>query len=185
MPDSTPPAAGERAQRDALLTSVWWLLTALMGLCLILGAGGLLAYPYLLINQADIVARMAGMGIEASALPWLGALGGLVAAVSALTFFFLRHLRRIVDSVADGQPFEPLNADRLQAMAWLSIAIQVAVVPMTRLIVWFDALPYKPNVHHDSDGVEIAGIVLTLVLFVLARVFREGTRLRDDLAEMI
>ena len=52
---------------------------------------------------------------------------------------------------------------------------------MTRLIVWFDALPQKPNVHHDSDGLSMGAIILTLVLFVLARVFRTGAEMQDDL----
>lgn len=185
MPDSKPPAAVERGKWDLLLTLVWWLLTGLLVLCALLGAGGLFAYPLMLANKAGLTAEFGRMGADPSVLPWIGLLGALVAVTAALLFLFLRHLRRIVDSVAEGQPFEPANAERLQAMAWLSVGIQVVAVPMTRLIVWFDALPYKPNVHHDTDGVEIGGIVLTLVLFVLARVFREGTRLRDDLAEMI
>jgi hypothetical protein len=66
-------------------------------------------------------------------------------------------------------------------MAWLSIAIQILLVPMTKLIIWFDALPFKPNVHHNSDGISVGGIVLTLVLFVLARVFRTGADMQEDL----
>jgi hypothetical protein len=59
--------------------------------------------------------------------------------------------------------------------------MQIVAVPMTRLIVWFDALPQKPNVHHNSDGISIGAILLTLVIFVLARVFRTGSELQADL----
>jgi hypothetical protein len=34
---------------------------------------------------------------------------------------------------------------------------------------------------HFKADVPLAGLFLALVLFILARVFREGTRMRDDL----
>lgn len=170
-----------RPRSDPLLSAVWWLLTALLVLCIIVGIAGLLWYPALLANEAYFVRAFERMGIEPSALKWVGLLGSLVAAAMALTFFFLRDLRRIIDSVAQGHPFDPMNADRLRRMAWLSIAIQIVLVPLTRLIFWFDALPYQPNVHHGSDGISIGGIVLTLILFVLARVFRTGAAMHEDL----
>ena len=170
-----------RGDRDLLLTGTWWLLTALLGLSVFLGLFGLAAYPLMLANKAYVVVEFAEMGIPASALPWIGVLGALLAIVMALTFLFLRHLRRIIASVSDGRPFERANADRLRAMAWLTVAIQLVAFPMTRLITWFDALPHKPNVHHGEDGISIGGIVLTLVLFILARVFRTGADMQDDL----
>ena len=168
-------------KRDALLPAVWWLLTALMVLCLVLAVFSLLAYPLMLANKTYVIGEFARMGIGSAALQWIGVLGVLVAAVVALTYLFLRHLRRIIDSVAEGQPFEPINADRLRRMAWLSLAIQVVSIPMTRLIIWFDAMPNEPNVHHNSDGISIGGIVLVLTLFVLARVFRTGAEMQEDL----
>ena len=167
--------------RDPLLTTVWWLLTALMVLCLFLAVFGLLAYPALLANRAYFVEGFARMGIEVSALPWIGVLGVLLAISMALTYLFLRNLRRMIDSVSHGRPFDRINAERLGQMAWLSIAIQIVAVPMTRLIIWFDAMPQRPNVHHNSDGVSMGSILLTLVLFVLARVFRTGAEMQEDL----
>ena len=175
------PRHPQPRRSDPLLSAVWWLLTGLLVLCVIVGVAGLLWYPGLLANEAYFARRFARMGIEPSALQWVGLLGLLTAAAMALTFFFLRDLRRIIDSVAQGRPFDPVNADRLRRMAWLSIGIQIVLVPLTKLVIWFDALPYKPNVHHDSDGISIGGIVLTLVLFVLARVFRTGADMQEDL----
>jgi len=59
--------------------------------------------------------------------------------------------------------------------------MQVVGVPMTKLLVWFDAMPHKPNVHHHEHGISIGTIILTLVLFVLARVFRTGAEMEQDL----
>lgn len=167
--------------RDPLLATVWWLLTALMVLCLFLAVFGLLAYPVLLANRAYFIEGFGRMGIGEAALPWIGVLGVLLAISMALTYLFLRNLRRIIDSVSHSRPFDRLNAERLRQMAWLSIAIQIVAVPITRLIFWFDAMPHKPNVHHNSDGISIGSILLTLVLFVLARVFRTGAEMQEDL----
>lgn len=181
MTDSQSTAGEAGRRSDPLLTVVWWLLTVLLTVCLIAGAVGLLAYPLLQVGKGYVAAEFARTGIDASALSWLGVLGILVAAAMALTYMFLRHLRRIVESVAASCPFDPINADRLRAMAWLSVAIQLVGVPMTRLLVWFDAMPQEPNVHHNADGISVGGIVLSLVLFVLARVFRTGAEMQEDL----
>jgi len=171
----------DRREHDPLLTLVWWVLTALMVLCLFLAVFGLGAYPIILANKAYFVAGFARSGIAESALPWIGVLGVLLAISMALTYLFLRNLRRMIDSVSHGRPFDRINAERLRQMAWLSIAIQVVALPMTRLIIWFDAMPQKPNVHHNSDGVSMGSILLTLVLFVLARVFRTGAQMQEEL----
>ena len=65
-------------------------------------------------------------------------------------------------------------------MGWLALAIQLVAVPMTRLAVWFDAAPFAPNFHHNENGISVGGLILVLILFVLARVFREGARLREE-----
>jgi len=176
-----PQPDTRRGGHDPLLTTVLWLLTGLLVLCLFLGVFCLLAYPIMLLNQDYFLSEFAKSGIDASAFKWIGVLGVVGAAELALTYVFLRNLRKIIDSVTDGQPFDVLNADRLRRMAWLSVAMQIVAVPMTRLIVWFDALPQKPNVHHNSDGISIGAILLTLVIFVLARVFRTGSELQADL----
>ncbi len=65
-------------------------------------------------------------------------------------------------------------------MAWLALAMQAAVIPIMGLVVWFDALPHKANVHY-VDNNSFGGLILALLLFVLARVFRVGTEMRDEL----
>lgn len=166
---------------DPLLTTLWWLVTVLLVLCVSVGVFCLLAYPIILLNKAYFAAGFAQMGIAESAMPWIGVLGVVAAIELALTYLFLRSLRQIIGSVIHGRPFDRANADRLRRMAWLSVATQIVAIPMTRLIVWFDALPHSPNVHHNSDGISSGSILLTLVIFVLARVFRTGAEMQDDL----
>jgi hypothetical protein len=166
---------------DRLLFFTRLALTLTMALTIFAAIALLFTLPILYFRYDRVSADMAASGIRAETIPWVVMMVLGLALLSALAFFFLRHLRRIVDSVSDGDPFVPINADRLRHMAWLAIAMQVVLVAITPTIVWFDALPHKQNVHHGSDGLSFAALVLALLLFVLARVFRVGTAMRDEL----
>ena len=172
----TTPAAGDR-----LLFFTRLLLTLLMAMTIFAAVSALLTLPILYFRYARVSADMAASGIRPESIPWvvMMVLGGVL--LSVLAFFFLRHLRRIVDSVSDGDPFVPINADRLRHMAWLAIAMQVVLIAITPTILWFDALPHKRNIHHGSSGLSFAALVLAMLLFILARVFRVGTAMRDEL----
>jgi hypothetical protein len=172
--------ADATGQRDPLLRVVRLIITALMGLCIVAVATSLVTIPIAFANKAGLVEALADMGIGATAFPSIIVLLLLVGAMTALGFLFLRHLRRIVASVSHGDPFVPVNADRLRHMAWLALAMQAMMIPLMGLVVWFDALPQQANVHY-SDNNSFGGLLLALLLFVLARVFRVGTQMRDEL----
>jgi hypothetical protein len=168
------------ASTDPLLAFARLMLTVLLGLAALAAAAALLNIPVLLAGREDIGAEFAANGIDPASIPSIAVLSALGAAIAVLAFFFLRQLRRIVDSVADGDPFVPANADRLKVMAWLALAIQVLIIPATGLLIWFDALPQKPNIHY-ADNTSLGGLVLAILLFVLARVFRVGAAMREEL----
>ena len=157
-----------------ILTFLVWFTLAAVVVCSFL-------IPLVIIKHGAVVRELADSGIRAGALPWMVLLLLLGIAMAILGFFFFRLLRRIVDSVGDGDPFVPINADRLRAMAWLSLALQAVILVATPLMIWFDALPDKPNVRHGDSGFSIGALVTALLLFVLARVFRVGSQMREDL----
>ncbi len=166
---------------DRLLFFTRLALTLLMALTIFAALAALLTMPILFFKYDRVSVDMAAIGIRPESIPWvvLMVMGGVL--LSVLAFFFLRHLRRIVDSVSDGDPFVPINANRLRHMGWLAVAMQVVLIAITPTILWFDALPHKQNVHHNSDGLSFAALVLALLLFILARVFRVGTAMREEL----
>jgi hypothetical protein len=168
------------ASRDPLLAFTRVMLTLLLGLTILAGATALLAIAILLAGPEDLGVDLAASGIDSAGVPSIAVLTALGAGIAALAFLFLHQLRRIVDSVAHGDPFVPANADRLRKMGWLALAIQVLMIPATGLLVWFDALPQKPNVHY-VDNNSLGGLVLAILLFVLARVFRVGAAMREEL----
>ena len=104
----------------------------------------------------------------------------LAATIMWLCGRFLKSLVAMIDTVAHGDPFVEANAERLVAMAWLSLAITILSVMLEELGAWYDSLLDVPN---DSLSIEGApeGFLLSLVLFILARVFRHGAAMRADL----
>ena len=101
---------------------------------------------------------------------------GVVAML--LNYGILRRLLAIVGTVRGGDPFVAANAHRLRAIAWTLLALQVLSL-VIGAIGRMHSTPEHP-VHLDA-GFSINGWLAVLLTFLLARVFAEGTRLRDDL----
>jgi Protein of unknown function (DUF2975) len=101
---------------------------------------------------------------------------GLVAI--PLNDAILKRLLAMVGTVRAGDPFVAANADRLQTIAWTLLALQVLSL-VIGAIARRVAIPGHPL---DIDaGFSINGWLAVLLTFLLARVFAEGTVMRDDL----
>lgn len=95
---------------------------------------------------------------------------------------FFKELLGIVNSVGEGDPFRPENAQRLSRMGWITVIAQAALLPLAGIAALVAPHIDKADVHARFDGgLDGGGILLTLILFILARVFREGTRMREEL----
>jgi hypothetical protein len=102
---------------------------------------------------------------------------GIGIAVVPLVHVLLERLKAIVGTVRAGDPFVAANADRLRVIAWCLLGIQVCdlcfgAVSLT-LAAGTDAL--------SGWTFSLTGWLAVALLFVLARVFAHGTRMRDDL----
>jgi hypothetical protein len=101
---------------------------------------------------------------------------GLVAI--PLNYAVLKRLLAIVDTVRAGDPFVGANASRLQAIAWALLALQV----LSLVIGAIGRVISTPAHPVDLDaGFSINGWLAVLLTFLLARVFEEGTLMREDL----
>ena len=97
-----------------------------------------------------------------------------------LCFLFMRELMRMIGSVEQGDPFQPFNADRLRRMGWLTVGSQVALVALAAIGMAFDGI--RPALMaEDALNAAVGGLLLALVLFILARVFRIGAGMREEL----
>lgn len=170
-----------RRPRDPLLLAARLLVNLGMGLAALVGFATLCAAPAMVIFRSDVLGGLtdeAGHAVPAITIGALAVVLLLVAAMAACAFYFLRDLKRIIDSVGHGDPFVPVNAVRLARMGWLTIAIELLSIPVGGVGEWM-AQTIKGA---TSDfGIDASGILLALILFILARVFREGARMREDL----
>ena len=111
-----------------------------------------------------------------------GVIASLLGAVWLLAIFLnnsvLTRLQKIVETVRHGDAFIPDNAYRLNAIAWLVLALQLISI-VIGAIGSFLSTPQNPL---DFDaGFSPTSWLCVLLLFVLARVFAEGTLMREDL----
>jgi hypothetical protein len=90
----------------------------------------------------------------------------------------LKRLLAFVETVRAGDPFVAANADRLQAIAWVLLTMQLLSL-MVDAIARAVSIPGHP-LHLDA-GFSINGWLAVLLTFLLARVFAEGTLMREDL----
>jgi hypothetical protein len=110
------------------------------------------------------------MGLQAIAVVGLAAI--------PLNYAVLKRLLAIVETVRAGDPFVAANASRLQAIAWALLALQ-----LLSLVIGAIAKTVSTPAHPlDVDaGFSINGWLAVLLTFLLARVFAEGTLMREDL----
>ena len=101
---------------------------------------------------------------------------GLVAI--PLNHVVLKRLIAIVETVRAGDPFVAANADRLQAIAWTLLTLQLLSI-VIGAIAKAVSIPGQP-LHLDA-GFSISGWLGVILTFLLARVFAEGTHMREDL----
>jgi hypothetical protein len=169
------------AKRDLLLATVRVVLSVVMAAALFVVGSSIVASLLAQLWQVPILAHLsqsAGRALPPSMSNAISGVFALIALSTALGFLFIRNLRRIVDTVAEGDPFIPENAVRLERMAWLVLTIELVAIPSGALAGW---IAYVGHVRYLDVGVSIGALILALILFVLARVFRRGAEMRDEL----
>lgn len=110
------------------------------------------------------------LGLQAAAVMGL--------ATVPLNYTVLKRLLAIVETVRAGDPFVAVNASRLQTIAWALLGLQL----LSLVIGAIGASVSTPAHPVDLEaGFSINGWIAVLLTFLLARVFAEGTVMRDDL----
>lgn len=100
-----------------------------------------------------------------------------IAAVP-ITHTVLTRLLGVVDTVGDGDPFIVENAVRLRKIAWAVLALEV----LHLVVVLIAANVSTPTTPLDiGSNFSVTRWLAVLLLFVLARVFEHGSRMREDL----
>jgi hypothetical protein len=110
------------------------------------------------------------MGLHAIAVVGLAAV--------PVNYAVLKWLLAIVETVRAGDPFVAANAHRLQMIAWALVALQLLSLVIGAIA---DAVSTPAHPLDVDAGFSISGWLAVLLTFLLARVFAEGTLMREDL----
>ncbi|WP_439468048.1 DUF2975 domain-containing protein [Blastomonas fulva] len=166
--------------KDPLLAVATVLIWLILGITAFAGIIVTICIPGVILFGAEFVEapQLNPLSTETKAL-----ICGLLAGVAALLYLFWRFFRAmqgIVRSVGEGDPFVPVNADRLTQMAWMVLAMNIAAIPLAALGLHIARLVGE-NGGSMQGAFDLGGIILAITLFILARVFRQGAAMRNDL----
>ena len=95
-----------------------------------------------------------------------------------LAHILLTRLLAIVETVRFGDPFVSGNAARLQTTAWALLGLELLHLAVGAVAASASSKSQPLDIDWNFS---IAGWLAVLLLFVLARVFEHGTRMREDL----
>jgi putative flippase GtrA len=172
--------------RDPLLAIAKGILWVLMASVLVGAAACVIGVPSLFLFQDQVTFELAkeAPGLEMPQILWVIAAVLVCVVVLLLVLFrIFQLLKRIVDTVGAGDPFVPVNASRLTHMAWLALGVQIVSMAISGIANW---LVTADTAHVRGDieihgGLSGNGLLLMLILFILARVFRQGAAMRAEL----
>lgn len=150
------------------------ILNWIYGACIVT----ILGYSY--INEAFLMRALhLSSPSEAPGLVWgLRAIAGLGLLTVPINLAMLRKLIAMVKTVRSGNPFVAANAYRLNTIAWLLLALQS--IGLTIALIGKAVSGEAHGIHLDA-GFSPGGWLAVVLTFVLARVFAEGTLMREDL----
>jgi nitrate reductase gamma subunit len=138
---------------------------------LVLAAIGAFHLP---IPASVISGLTMGEAVGAAAM----AIGAGAICIALIAWMFLLTAR-IIDTASHGDPFVTVNADRLNRIAWLLLAMQAVGLVFDTVINTFpDKIKDHVNLGFD---VSATGILAALLIFVLAQIFRRGSEMRAEL----
>ena len=166
--------------KSAALPIAYVFLRILVVLNWFFGAcvAGLLAFTF--VNEQWTMKALGVTGMS-DAIQVMWAMRGIAAlgvVAVPLNFLILKRLLAIVETVRVGDPFVAANAYRLQAIAWLMVGLQLIsmIIAATGRVISTAEHPF------DLDaGFSVNSWLAIILTFVLARVFAEGTLMREDL----
>ena len=122
--------------------------------------------------------KLGSVGENPGLVYGIRAIAALGILAVPLNLAVLNRLVAMVGTVRIGDPFVASNAYRLNAIAWLLLGQQLLSVAIGRIA---RAVSTPAHPLHVDAGFSPGGWLAVILTFVLARVFAEGTLMREDL----
>jgi len=154
---------------NILLTIIWWAGWAFMAL-------------FTLVSLYTILAFLGVKAVQNSfevTTPFMAFISSVSVVVVAAVFLIIVHqLREICRTLVTGDPFVPENANRLRVIWIAAAAGELLRLVSTFIISWISKTADGASIHATDLRVYVWFMVLALI--ILAEVFREGARLRQE-----
>ncbi len=129
------------------------------------------------IPDQFLAAARGDIGQPEIILQWFRIALPATAPMIVLVHIIFTRLIAIIDSIAIGMAFNLSNADRLRSIAWALLATQIIDLVIGLYSVQVSAQTNE----YMGWSFGFTGWLAVLMLFVLARVFREGAAIREEL----
>jgi DUF2975 family protein len=156
------------------------VLRVLTKLNLLMGALIMALLIASLIAEAPVMRALGVRPALSNSMLFIGMRLIMVIGICAVpvVHFILTRLLMIVDTVSTGNPFVAANAARLQAIAWALLALELTHYAVGAVAASVSSVAVPLNI---SWGFSLTRWLAVLLLFVLARVFEQGARMREEL----
>ena len=158
---------------STVVTVIFWLAIVLGTILFVILGIGLLGS----LNGGEIdlpLVEARAEGVPTGRI--VAALVGLVVFAPGIAFV-CAQLRKILSTLADGDPFVPENAPRLTQIA-VAIGL-IEVIRMSSVLILAATVDLGEG-YVANININLAVWGAVIVLLVLAQVFKEGTRLREE-----
>ncbi|MBO9519623.1 MAG: DUF2975 domain-containing protein [Porphyrobacter sp.] len=167
--------------KDPLLTT-GKVLTILVRIGLVIGMIGLgIAGTVVAIGATGLTEHIVVKTTGVGEVKWAAVLVIFTMLISlGLMYEFVTRLAQIIDTVGKGDPFTLENAARLTRMGWLALTVQILAIPVTVISSWLET-HVDEGVFQLQSNISFTGLVVAVLMFILARVFRKGAEMREDL----
>lgn len=154
---------------NILLAVIWWGGWAFLALFIFLSAYAALG----ILGVESVAASFENI------TPFMALISSLsVIVVAAVFLIIIKQLRAICKTLVTGDPFVPANATRLRII-WIAVAIgEILRLCSTFLIAKISEGTGEMSVVATDLRIYVWFMVLALI--ILAEVFREGARMRQE-----
>ena len=166
--------------KSAALPIAYVLLRILIVLNWFFAACILALLAFTFVNEAWTMRALGVTGMsDARTVMWaMRGIAALGIAAAPINYMILQRLLAMVETVRAGDPFVAANAYRLHAIAWLLVALQLISMTIGGI---GKAISTAEHPFHLDAGFSLNSWLAIVLTFILARVFAEGTLMREDL----
>ena len=166
--------------KSAALPIAYVTLRILIVLNWLAGAFVLALLVFTLVNEPLAIRALGVSGFAGPRWVLMAMRGIMLLGLVGILFNneVLKRLLAVIVTVRQGDPFVAENAYRLNTIAWFLLLLQLLSIAISLV---GKAIANHGNPFHLSAGFSAAGWLAVILTFVLARVFAEGTLMREDL----